>query len=348
MANFWELQGEALALMDRIETFRPEGIRILLEALDRERDFDAVFKAGIADYFTRIVNSIYGERRLKAFLAKVRKYDEQRSGLYKCEECGLVTDFKRRRHAHCPDCGGWLEEVGKFYDLLSIGKDKWLWLAWESQNGHFYFKPENLTELAEGIEPSKEAALKKINDLLGEVRWFGGNLRAKTRRKEMSDEWWQDHANHEASDAKPVEYLYYPVYLRHSNTYEWQEVPIIKRTKKRVYIRANKWNEHATVLDRQELEANGFTRGGRYKSRYYNQAGREQWEAERAERVESSVPECFRVLGVGATATLQDIKRAHRKRAQETHPDAGGDSTEFIKVQEAYEQARGLLRHQAN
>lgn len=45
----------------------------------------------------------------------------------------------------------------------------------------------------------------------------------------------------------------------------------------------------------------------------------------------------YEQLGVSETATAEDIKRAYRVRARETHPDKGGDRTEFVKVARAYE-----------
>jgi curved DNA-binding protein CbpA len=45
------------------------------------------------------------------------------------------------------------------------------------------------------------------------------------------------------------------------------------------------------------------------------------------------------ILGVEPRATVEEIKRAFRKRALETHPDRGGDAELFRSVQRAYEQA---------
>lgn len=45
----------------------------------------------------------------------------------------------------------------------------------------------------------------------------------------------------------------------------------------------------------------------------------------------------FRVLGIRASATQDDIKAAYRRRARDTHPDHGGSSDDFAEVKEAYE-----------
>lgn len=43
------------------------------------------------------------------------------------------------------------------------------------------------------------------------------------------------------------------------------------------------------------------------------------------------------VLGVEPGATLDAVRRAFRLRAQETHPDHGGDAEAFLAVRRAYE-----------
>jgi molecular chaperone DnaJ len=43
------------------------------------------------------------------------------------------------------------------------------------------------------------------------------------------------------------------------------------------------------------------------------------------------------ILGVQTTATEEEIKKAYRKKAMESHPDKGGDAEEFKKVLDAYE-----------
>ena len=45
----------------------------------------------------------------------------------------------------------------------------------------------------------------------------------------------------------------------------------------------------------------------------------------------------YDVLGIDKDSEDEDIKKAFRKKALETHPDKGGDPEEFRKVREAYE-----------
>jgi molecular chaperone DnaJ len=45
----------------------------------------------------------------------------------------------------------------------------------------------------------------------------------------------------------------------------------------------------------------------------------------------------YKTLGVGKNATPDEIKKAYRKLAAIHHPDKGGDTAQFQKVQQAYE-----------
>ncbi len=45
----------------------------------------------------------------------------------------------------------------------------------------------------------------------------------------------------------------------------------------------------------------------------------------------------YALLGVARDATPDDIKRAYRRRARESHPDAGGDEEEFKRVTHAHQ-----------
>ncbi|MDQ1129535.1 J domain-containing protein [Microbacterium sp. SORGH_AS_0888] len=45
----------------------------------------------------------------------------------------------------------------------------------------------------------------------------------------------------------------------------------------------------------------------------------------------------YEVLGVDATATEDELRRAFRQRLRDTHPDTGGDAAAFVRVQRAWE-----------
>ena len=52
---------------------------------------------------------------------------------------------------------------------------------------------------------------------------------------------------------------------------------------------------------------------------------------------------CFTTLGLTWPCTAADVKRAYRQKAHEVHPDKGGNATAFQALQDAYEEALGLL-----
>src|SRR3990167_5997597 len=45
----------------------------------------------------------------------------------------------------------------------------------------------------------------------------------------------------------------------------------------------------------------------------------------------------YQILGVGKTASPEDIRRAYHKLAHQHHPDKGGDESKFKEVNEAYQ-----------
>lgn len=63
--------------------------------------------------------------------------------------------------------------------------------------------------------------------------------------------------------------------------------------------------------------------------------------------VEEDLPDpvvaAFDRLGLSTTAERDEVKRAYRSQAKETHPDHGGDSEEFKQLREAYTTAKNHL-----
>lgn len=60
---------------------------------------------------------------------------------------------------------------------------------------------------------------------------------------------------------------------------------------------------------------------------------------------ESSVrPDFMAALGLLPPYTLSDVKSAYRAKAMETHPDRGGEADEFMRIHEAYKQAKEYVQ----
>lgn len=59
-------------------------------------------------------------------------------------------------------------------------------------------------------------------------------------------------------------------------------------------------------------------------------------------------PDCLVVLGLMPPVTLEDVKQAYLVRAREAHPDRGGSQEEFVRVQQAFEEANEFVRFKAN
>lgn len=55
----------------------------------------------------------------------------------------------------------------------------------------------------------------------------------------------------------------------------------------------------------------------------------------------------YEVLGVDASASADELRRAYRRLLRETHPDTGGDAERFVAVQEAWDRVGTATNRQA-
>ena len=54
----------------------------------------------------------------------------------------------------------------------------------------------------------------------------------------------------------------------------------------------------------------------------------------------------YKILGTKKSATQAEIQQAFKQKAKESHPDVGGNSDEFIKIQKAYKVLSDPLKRQ--
>ena len=59
-------------------------------------------------------------------------------------------------------------------------------------------------------------------------------------------------------------------------------------------------------------------------------------------------PEFLKTLGVMLPCTVEDVKEAYLAKSKTAHPDAGGDTATFVRVQEAFEQATEYAQFHAS
>jgi hypothetical protein len=174
----------------------------------------------------------------------------------------------------------------------------------------------------------------------------------------------------------PTEYVYTclrhgwprPVEIR------WWAHRVLKKTAKRIWVHTKAIPaEHVgtrkekrpepfgtpIVLDREMLERQGWTRNGRRRdSAFYARPNVERVESqeeidERARREQwqrsaygphglwgggvGPIRDDLRMLGLSWPCSREEIKAAYRRLALQTHPDRGGSTEAFRRINEAYE-----------
>ena len=51
-------------------------------------------------------------------------------------------------------------------------------------------------------------------------------------------------------------------------------------------------------------------------------------------------------MGLAMPCTEEEVKQAYRRLAEELHPDRGGDTQRFLRLQQHFEQSIHFLRQQ--
>jgi DnaJ domain len=152
--------------------------------------------------------------------------------------------------------------------------------------------------------------------------------------------------------SRPREYLYTREVSDQDGTFVIAAHMILKKTPKKVYVTQRscgpdqlgtedeRWepDERAIALDRAKLERDGSVYSQRCRhSDFYISREAALGDSARDEHA------AFRVLGLRAPCTIEDIKVAYRRKAFEVHPDRGGSPDDFRAVEHAYRQ----LLHEA-
>jgi hypothetical protein len=216
-------------------------------------------------------------------------------------------------------------ESAPMFSRCSLGPKRWFWIVWPSFEAVHESNP-----CEQGYADSAEAAERIVF--------------SKYPTATMQTAYWANHAhsklvraNRKPSDSKEpksVEYLWtYETSDFDGHDY-WAEHPVVKKTAQRYYLLS--CSDRCFTLHRSELETNGHAYG--QHQTYYTDTGK-------AERQRSNQPAWANVLGIDRNAPLNEIQRAYRRKAIETHPDKGGDAEQFKAVVAAYEE--GLSRSRA-
>jgi hypothetical protein len=59
--------------------------------------------------------------------------------------------------------------------------------------------------------------------------------------------------------------------------------------------------------------------------------------------VRRDTPRCIQALGLKLPCTADDVLAAYREKVKSVHPDRGGNRRDFLKLQQHFEQAMGLV-----
>ncbi len=243
------------------------------------------------------------------------------------------------------------EQKHPVWTRARFGKNKVHWVAYDDRAG-----VEGRQVVAQGYAASLTEADAAARSALAEAGMYQARrastgFGASSARAKAKDGDQAKPERPKPSDrpppARPREYLFT---RQHGDDDEAPFVAahlILKKTPRKVYVTQRscgpdqlgtedeRWgeNERAIALDRAALERDGsvYSSGHRLSDFYVT---REAAEGDAAR----SGPSPFRVLGIQAPCTLEEIRGAFRRKALEAHPDRGGSPADFHAIEAAYRQ----------
>ena len=243
------------------------------------------------------------------------------------------------------------------YACCPAGNRKWLWVAWDTSSEAVRGEPAQAT----GYEATAEAAEARA------IEWAG------PRARPLPAKWASDDKRRRAVEARRVraakamnrpvkgkgdttrlEFLYCASESDPENTpghFVVVKHRIAKKTAAKIHVDREPFREdrgeegrepsspdrdpHKILIDRATLKREGRCRHPRSHRDVFFYATEEDAIRD-VENVLESVPAWCDILGVKFPCSVEDVKAAYRRLAKKSHPDAGGDPSLFLAIEQAY------------
>ena len=238
-----------------------------------------------------------------------------------------------------------------------VGKGRWFWITAGDWRMWWFCTNHGVDALRHGIEATAEDAVKAAREVYPDAHVGDTQARdAKIYWKMLKALERQKSTTSVSEESQKMKFVYcVQTLLSHSKPF-LKKHRHIKSTPKRIFVAKERWkveqrrregqwrNYHTNrlSLDREEMKKEGFVErkdGYGVFLRYFMDHEDAKEYMKRGANGRSTLPNCFRLLGVDSDATREDIKVAFRERAKTKHPDKGGDPQAFRELRAAYEDA---------
>jgi hypothetical protein len=214
--------------------------------------------------------------------------------------------------------------------------------------------------IAHGISSTPAEALADAERSVGKVQPVHAKNASWYRREKAAEK--PRNASPNGTDTATLEFVHdvhwsYPDYAD-SGSWFIGKHRIVKKTQSRLCVECDPYRDDQTrrlndyrdfycqtfVLNRHLFETRGYAdrKGSRgyWGQRYYAdpQIGIDDRSKCPFTKI-GDAPGCFKVLGIQASTTVDEVKSAFRRLSREKHPDHGGNADDFVRLREAYERA---------